>query len=185
MACRLTGAKPLSEPMLGPLLLDPQEHTSVKFQSKFMNIRSRKCTWKCLLESSGHFVSTSICWICQKEPTMIRPQQTKNRKTVCLCLGHYTVPTRPMNGPCIIVITEFCHSTIEYGDLMIRRPTKQYAYFTGFSLYPIWCLTWTRFIHDDLMIRQRPMHNTHRWILSQKARDADIMCPFMLAEANC
>ena len=35
MACRLDGAKPLSEPMLEYCLLDPQEQTSVKFETKF------------------------------------------------------------------------------------------------------------------------------------------------------
>ena len=31
MACRLFGAKPLSQPMLGYYQLDPQQQTSVKF----------------------------------------------------------------------------------------------------------------------------------------------------------
>ena len=34
MACRLSSAKPLSEPMLLYCKLDPQEQTSVKFESK-------------------------------------------------------------------------------------------------------------------------------------------------------
>ena len=34
MACRLFGAKPLSEPVLSHSQLDPQEQTSVKFESK-------------------------------------------------------------------------------------------------------------------------------------------------------
>ena len=34
MVCRLVGAKPLSEPMLGYCWLDPEEETSVRFQSK-------------------------------------------------------------------------------------------------------------------------------------------------------
>ena len=35
MACRLSGAKPLPEPMLTYCQLDPQEQTSVKFESKY------------------------------------------------------------------------------------------------------------------------------------------------------
>ena len=35
MACRLHGAKPLSKPMLTYCQLDPLEHISVKFESKF------------------------------------------------------------------------------------------------------------------------------------------------------
>ena len=35
MACRLFGAEPLSKPMLGYCQLNPQEHISVKFQSKY------------------------------------------------------------------------------------------------------------------------------------------------------
>ena len=36
MACRLFGAKPLSEPMLGNCQLDPWEQNPVKIQSKFL-----------------------------------------------------------------------------------------------------------------------------------------------------
>ena len=35
MACRLIGAKPLSEPMQPYYQLDPKEQTSVKFESKY------------------------------------------------------------------------------------------------------------------------------------------------------
>ena len=34
MACRLVGAKPLPDPMLTFCQLDPQEQTTVKFESK-------------------------------------------------------------------------------------------------------------------------------------------------------
>ena len=39
MACRLLGAKPLSEPMLPYYQLDPKEYISVKFYSKFKKIQ--------------------------------------------------------------------------------------------------------------------------------------------------
>ena len=42
MACRLTGAEPLSEPML---------------ERKFIYIHSRKCIWKCRQENGAHLVS--------------------------------------------------------------------------------------------------------------------------------
>ena len=37
MACRIFGAKPLSQPMLGYCQLGSQEQTLVKFQSKYKN----------------------------------------------------------------------------------------------------------------------------------------------------
>ena len=37
MACRLTGAEPLSEPMLEYRSLDPGEQISIKFSSKYSN----------------------------------------------------------------------------------------------------------------------------------------------------
>ena len=43
MACRLFGAKPLSEPMLEYCQLDPWEQTSVKFYSNLKHFHSRKC----------------------------------------------------------------------------------------------------------------------------------------------
>ena len=49
MACRLFGAKPLSEPMLPYCQLNPKEHISVKFYLKFKSFHLRKCTWKCRL----------------------------------------------------------------------------------------------------------------------------------------
>ena len=61
MACHLVGAKPLSEPLLPYCQLDPKEHISVKFESKYRTFHSRKCTWKCRLESGGHFVSALMC----------------------------------------------------------------------------------------------------------------------------
>ena len=34
----------------------------MNFQSEFKHFLTRKCIWKCGLENSGHFVSTSMCW---------------------------------------------------------------------------------------------------------------------------
>ena len=46
MACRLFGAKPLPEPMLAYCRLDFWQQISVKFESEFYHIHSRKCIWK-------------------------------------------------------------------------------------------------------------------------------------------
>ena len=43
MACRLSGAEPLPEPMLVYCQLDSWEQISVKFEMKFYNFQSRKC----------------------------------------------------------------------------------------------------------------------------------------------
>ena len=61
MACRLDGAKPLSELMLTYYQLDPKEHISMKFYLKFKCFHSRKCIWKCHLENGIHLVSASVC----------------------------------------------------------------------------------------------------------------------------
>ena len=61
MACRLFSAKPLSKPMLPYYQLDPTEHISVKFYSKFKSFHSRSCTWKCPLRNGSHFVLASMC----------------------------------------------------------------------------------------------------------------------------
>ena len=63
MACRLLGAKPLSEPMLTYSQSGHKEQNSVKYHSKLEHFHSRKCIWKCRLENGGHFVSTSMCWV--------------------------------------------------------------------------------------------------------------------------
>ena len=60
MACCIFSAMPLSEPMLPYCKLDPREHVSMKFYSKFKSLHSRKWTWKCHLLNGSHFVSASI-----------------------------------------------------------------------------------------------------------------------------
>ena len=51
MACRLFGAKPLSESVLTYCQLGPLEQSSVKFESKLYHFHSRKCNWKCRLSN--------------------------------------------------------------------------------------------------------------------------------------
>ena len=60
MACRLFGAKALSEPMLSYCRLDHYEYMSVK-SLKFKGFHSRNSTLKCCLRNVAHFVSFSMC----------------------------------------------------------------------------------------------------------------------------
>ena len=71
MACRLFGAKPLSEPMLDYCKLDPWEQTSVKFESKYKTFHSRKCIWKdrqqnnnCYLRRNVRYFQWKLSWWC-------------------------------------------------------------------------------------------------------------------------
>ena len=57
MACRLFGAKPLSESTLTQL--DPLKQIWVKFKSKYKNFHSWKCIWKCL-RNGGYFVQEHV-----------------------------------------------------------------------------------------------------------------------------
>ena len=51
MACRLFGAKPLSEPILGYCLLNPKWN----FDKKYKTFRPRKCICKNLVQNGRHF----------------------------------------------------------------------------------------------------------------------------------
>ena len=62
MACRLSGAKPLPEPMPPYCQLHSYEHTSVKFESRYKTFHSWKCAWKCRLWNGGHFVQEEMSW---------------------------------------------------------------------------------------------------------------------------
>ena len=55
MACLLSGAKPLPEPMLTLCKLDIDEYTSVKFESKHINFYTQE--WNLQISSANnHFV---------------------------------------------------------------------------------------------------------------------------------
>ena len=55
MACRLFGAKPLSEPMIIYCHLYPMGHISIKYHSKFKSFYSNKCIWTYHFRNGGHF----------------------------------------------------------------------------------------------------------------------------------
>ena len=61
MACRLNGAKPLSEPVLTYCQIDTKEHASMKFYLKFKYSHSQKYIWTCRLWIGGNFFSASMC----------------------------------------------------------------------------------------------------------------------------
>ena len=68
MACRLFGAKPLSEPMLTYCRLGPQEKISINFLSEKIFIHALfdyfhplKCIWISCLPNGGHFLHSSMC----------------------------------------------------------------------------------------------------------------------------
>ena len=59
MDCSLLGTKPLSVPIEAFSQLEPWEQISMKFQSKYKNILSRKYTWKCV-QIVSHFDLASV-----------------------------------------------------------------------------------------------------------------------------
>ena len=62
MACRLFGAKPLSEPMLDYCQPDHKEQIWMKFYLKLgRSTCSKKCIWKCRLQNSDPFDPASVC----------------------------------------------------------------------------------------------------------------------------
>ena len=62
MACRLVGAKPLSDSMLRYGQFEPQEQFSAEFSVKFIYFHSGKCIWKCRLWNDCHFVQGEMGW---------------------------------------------------------------------------------------------------------------------------
>ena len=58
-ACRLFGAKPLSEPMLGYCQLDPKVQTSVEFWPKYKNCHLKLSSAKWRLFVQGRWVNES------------------------------------------------------------------------------------------------------------------------------
>ena len=85
MACRLFGAKPLSEPMLANCQLDSCEQISVKFKSKFYHFHSKNVFENVFCKIDGHSVQggdeliyrlvhyvKSTLWRCPTSSGMIR-----------------------------------------------------------------------------------------------------------------
>ena len=65
MACRLIGAKPLSEPMLEYYYLDPSKQISVKFQSEFKYLNQENGFENVVLKMSAilsrpHYVKIAV-----------------------------------------------------------------------------------------------------------------------------
>ena len=60
MACRLFGAKPLSEPMLAYCQLDSWEQISVKFEWESCHFHSRNAFENVVGQNGGHFVQEEM-----------------------------------------------------------------------------------------------------------------------------
>ena len=73
MVCRLSGAKPLPEPMLPCCRLGPHEQLSWNFESKYETFHSWKCTWKRRLRNDGHCALLRCSWsiACRRCPNYI------------------------------------------------------------------------------------------------------------------
>ena len=63
LTCRLFGAKSILEPMLNYCQFNPQEHASVKCETKYKTFHSWIYIWKCRLRNGGHFVQGEISYI--------------------------------------------------------------------------------------------------------------------------
>ena len=91
MACRLFDTRPLSEPMLPYCQSGTRKHISVKCCcKKFKSFYSRKCTWKCCLWNSSHFVLASMCLkgrvpIDSLAPVTVRSWPSMVHKSIIQC----------------------------------------------------------------------------------------------------
>ena len=64
-------------------LLDPQEQSSGKSESKYNNFHPRKCNWKCCLPNNSRFASTPKCYTtmvgCKPSGDVWRPDKLKQQ----------------------------------------------------------------------------------------------------------
>ena len=70
IAWRLTGTKLLPEPLLTLCQSNLQEQTPLKFYPNYSHFHSTKCSWKCCLQNTSHYVQAPWVingkqyWIC-------------------------------------------------------------------------------------------------------------------------
>ena len=85
MACRLFGAKPLLEIMLGSCKLDTCDEIVLKFESEFYPFHSRKCILKCRVPKWRPFSPSGwdvlICTITYSHLTVFDMDDSKSAKT--------------------------------------------------------------------------------------------------------
>ena len=95
MACCLVGTKPLSEPMPTYYQLDPMEHNSMKFYSKFKYFHSRKYIWSCRLWNGSHFVQGEMSlhsWLfCTDFLVVCHTTITFKSRAETICSAHNTI----------------------------------------------------------------------------------------------
>ena len=139
MACRLCGAKPLSEPMLDNYELDPYEQTSVKSLSKFYHFRSRKCVWKCRLRNGGHFVSASMCSTFYRSLVTLRAPWDIQ---MCLCASgclmapsNYITQCNRNTSPIVFLMFN-CLGNYSTGKDLGIYPWNEFVWSTSTSAYP-------------------------------------------------
>ena len=135
MACRLFGAKPLSEPVLGHCQLDPQEQTSLKFWSKVTTCHPGKCVWKYRLRTGGHFLQVCVCvwvggWSGGDELTYLFSSFALSVLSGSVCIV-YTSAIE-----CTVVTKKYaCVSPFVYffGLILVIFTHKRRGYFSGYG----------------------------------------------------
>ena len=116
MACRLSGAKPSSKPVLGYCQLEPWEQTPVKCLSKCKTFHSRKCIWKYRLRNGGPVEMTkhidawtnvaahgmqSIIFVSWNYPHVVLGMELIRKNDICL-----DGSTEQLTSPCLNQIPE-------------------------------------------------------------------------------
>ena len=89
MACRLFGTKPLPEPMQTLCQLDPQEQTSVKFESKCKIFHWWYCIWNGRQRNGDHIVSLTW-WYSLLRANIVACTQASLISDWCTLLRHTT-----------------------------------------------------------------------------------------------
>ena len=107
MACRLDGAKPLSEPMLAFCQSHPKEHISMKFHLTFKYFHSRKWVWTCRLRNDGHFVQGEMSKHRRDGNTVRRSHRFSQKWQLRVCKWNFRVCKMPLLAKIPMRIKEF------------------------------------------------------------------------------
>ena len=151
MACRLDGAKPLSEPMLTYCQLDPKEHISMTYCLKLKYFHSRKCVWTCRLRNGGHFVQGR--WV--KDVVVCRMAAILSQSQPV------TMPTLQWRHSGLDSVTSLTIVySVVYSDADQRKhqSSASLAFVHGIHRGPVnsphkWPVTWKMFPFDDVIVK--------------------------------
>ena len=155
MACRLSGANPLPEPMLQNCQFSTWEQNLEKFESKYKTFHSWKCAWNCRLRNGGHFVQggdkLTQCW-CHDSTTII----TVNAQNRCTYRIDYK-----MWKWCSIAqpLKRKCH---HFDEIFVTGCTES-CHFDNFR-----CSQWWKFHQNDDIFVSVNWMNTARGYSSQR-----------------